>query len=340
MTFADTRMLARTTHSWLSENLSRSGAPGQVSSPLAGFVWVTLAMLAFSGLGAFAKAAMQAGVPPLEVIFLRNAFCVLLLSPLLVMRGRELMTVSSPKLYAGRIVLAFVSMTCWFLAVAIIPFTELTAISFLAPLFATLFAVFYLGEVVRGRRWTALAVGFVGAMIILRPGGTQFGWGQILAVMAALSSGIIGPLLKQLSKHDDADKIVFCSNLCLVPLSLIPALFVWQWPAAEVWPILICMGVSAVIGHVCLMRGFASADASLVATFEFSRLPFAAFVGWHAFGEHPDMWTIVGALVIFASAAYITRREARLAKANSGRVRPRHCSDPLGLTPVGYRVGM
>lgn len=339
MTFADSRVLVRSTHTWLLDNLTRSGAPGQGSHPLAGFVWVTLAMAAFSGLGAFAKAAMQAGVPPLEVIFLRNLFCVLLLSPLLMVRGFDLLAVSSPRLYAGRILLAFLSMMCWFLAVSLIPFTELTAISFLAPLFATLFAALYLGEVVRGRRWSALAIGFVGAMIILRPGGTAFGWGEALAVMSAFTSGIIGPLLKQLSKHDDADRIVFCSNLGLVPLSLLPALFVWQWPAASAWPILICMGISAVIGHVCLMRGFASVDASLEATFEFSRLPFAALVGWYVFSERPDGWTILGALIIFSSAIYITRREAMLAKARSGLVRPRRCTDPLGLTPVAYRVG-
>jgi drug/metabolite transporter (DMT)-like permease len=339
VTFADTRVMARTTQAWLTDNLARSGAPGQASSPITGFIWVTLAMLAFSGLGAFAKAAISAGVPPLEVIFLRNLFCVALLSPLLLTRGTDLVRVSFPKLYGVRILLAFVSMTAWFLAIAMIPFTELTAVGFLAPLFATLFAVLYLGEIVRARRWTALAVGFIGAMIILRPGSMGFGWGQVLAVVAALTSGIIGPLLKQLSKHDDADKIVFCSNLGLVPLSLIPALFVWQWPTAEAWPVLIAMGVCAVLGHISLMRGFASTDASLVSTFEFSRLPFAALVGWFAFGEHPDVWTIVGALTIFASAAYITRREAQVAAQRSGRIRSRTCTDPLGLTPVAYGIG-
>lgn len=343
MAYVDTRAWHRGKQALLAtsvvRSIVRSGTPGQAQSPVAGFFWVTAATLAFVGLGAFAKAAMQAGVPALEVVFIRNLMCVILLSPLLLIRGRELVRVASPRLHAVRISLSFVSMMCWFTAISMIPFTELTAISFLSPLFATLFAVLYLGEVVRGRRWTALGFGFIGAMIMLRPGFAEVGTGQAIALLAALSTGMIGPLLKELSNQDDADKIVFCWNLGLVPLSLIPALFVWQWPSLEVLPILVSMGLAAVIGHVCLMRGFAATDASLVATFEFSKLPFAVLVGWYAFAEPTDLLTLVGATVIFVSALYVTRREAQLARERSGKVRARKVSDPLGLTPVEWRLG-
>lgn len=343
MAFVDTRAWHRGTQALLATDVVRSfvksGAPGQAQSPVAGFLWVTAATLAFVGLGAFAKAAMQAGVPAFEVVFIRNLMCVVLMSPLLLIRGRELLQVSSPKLHAVRISLSFVSMMCWFTAISMIPFTELTAISFLSPLFATLFAVLYLGEVVRGRRWTALGFGFLGAMIMLRPGLGEFQAGQVVALFGALTMGMIGPLLKELSNKDDADKIVFCWNVGLVPLSLVPALFVWVWPSVEVLPILFCMGLAAVLGHVCLMRGFAAIDASLVATFEFSKLPFAVVVGWFVFAEPTDFWTIVGASIIFVSALYITRREAQLARERSGKVKARSVSDPLGLTPVEWRLG-
>lgn len=316
------------------ETLRLSGAPGRASSPIAGLFWVTCAMLAFAGLGAFAKYATQNGMHPFQVIFIRNTMCVLLLLPMVAMRGRSLFVSSRPGLYATRILLAFISMMAWFMALSTIPYVELTAISFLAPLFGTLFAVLYLGEVVRARRWTALAIGFIGAMIILRPGGSPFGAGQMFAIIAALTSGIIGPLLKQMTNEDDADKIVFLSNLGLVPLSLIPALFVWQWPAAHLLPALLGLGLCAVVGHICLLRGFASTDASLVCTFEFSRLPFVAMVGWIWFREEPDLLTLVGALIIFASAAYITQREAQLKHTDT---RIRDVSDPLMLTPVRIR---
>jgi drug/metabolite transporter (DMT)-like permease len=313
--------------------LRNSGRSGQASNPAVGFFWVTLAMISFSGLAAFGKYAAKAGIDPLQIIFFRNAFCLLFLMPLLVMRGPSIARSSQLKMYGLRVGLALFSMTTWFYAVAMIPLAELTAISFLGPLFATLFAILFLGEVVRARRITALAIGFVGAMIILRPGGTVFGLGQMFALFSALSAGVIGPLLKQMTAKEDADKIVFISNMLLAPFSLIPALFVWQWPDAALWPYLGAMGLCAVIGHISLMRGFASTDASLVFTYEFSRLPFAVLVGYLLFAETVDVWTIVGATVIFASAFYITRREAQL-RANQDRVGVRDVSDPLFLTPV------
>jgi drug/metabolite transporter (DMT)-like permease len=320
----------------LANSLRASGAAGYRNDPIAGAIWVTIAMAAFAGLGAFGKHACQEGLDPLQVIFFRNLFCLLLMLPLLCWRGPSLARSAQFGLYGLRVALALVSMTAWFSALALIPFAELTAVSFLAPLFATLFAVAWLGERVGGRRWTALAIGFVGAMIILRPAGTAFGAGQFWAVLSALTSGIIGPLLKQMTAEDDADKIVFISNLWLAPASLIPALFVWQWPAAALWPYLIGMGVCAVVGHVALMRGFASTDASLVFTFEFSRLPFAVAAGYLFFGEATDIWTWIGALVIFGSAGYVIQREAHL-QMQRGMVNPRDATDPLCLTPVKLR---
>ena len=320
----------------LAESLRASGAPGYRNHPVAGAVWVTVAMAAFGGLGAFGKYACQEGLDPLQVIFFRNFFCLLLMLPLLCWRGLSLARSAQFGLYGVRVGLALVSMTAWFSALALIPFAELTAVSFLAPLFATLFAVAWLGERVGGRRWTALAIGFLGAMIILRPSGTAFGTGQLWALISALTSGIIGPLLKQMTAEDDADKIVFISNLWLAPASLVPALFVWQWPAAALWPYLFGMGVCAVVGHIALMRGFASTDASLVFTFEFSRLPFAVAAGYLFFGEATDVWTWIGALVIFTSAGYVIQREAHL-QSQRGTVKPRDAADPLCLTPVTLR---
>jgi drug/metabolite transporter (DMT)-like permease len=192
-------------------------------------------------------------------------------------------------------------MLAWFYALSAIPIGEVTAISFLAPVFGTLGAIFLLGEKVRLRRWTAILVGFLGAMIILRPGN-------------AVSVGIVAIMIKQLTAGDDPDKIVFLTNLMLTPLSLLPALAVWTWPSPDALLPVLGLGVTAVLGHVALVRGYAATDASLAMTFEFSRLPFAVAIGYLAFGETIDGWTWVGAAVIFAASVYIVRREAQLAR--------------------------
>jgi drug/metabolite transporter (DMT)-like permease len=312
-----------------------SGAAGKRSDPLLGLFWVTLAMACFAGLGAFAKYAGNNGVAPLQIVFFRNVFCLLFLLPLLGMRGASLVKTDQIGMYGIRVGLAFISMMAWFYSLMLIPFGELSAIGFLGPLFGTLTAVLFLGEAVKARRITALAVGFLGAMVMLRPTSGGFGLGQALALFSAMTAGIVGPLLKQMTAKDDADRIVFLSTLMMTPLSLIPALFVWVWPPLDLWPYLAAMGLCAVVGHISLLRGFASTDASLVFTFEFSRLPFAVAVAWVAFGETTDVLTWVGALIIFASAAYITRREAQI-KRSDGLVRVRDMAgaDALLMTPL------
>jgi drug/metabolite transporter (DMT)-like permease len=283
------------------------------NDPFAGIVWITLSMALFAGLAVFSRQALNAGLHPFEVVFLRTMFACALLIPLLAFRGRALLQSQNIGLYGLRVAVSLASMQSWFYALYLIPIGELTAISYLAPLFGTLGAVLLLGEVVRIRRWTALGVGFLGAMIILRPSGSGMGVGQLCALLSAATAGLAAVLVKQLTAQDDPDKIVFLTNLMLLPMSFVPAVFVWHWPTLDVLPALFGMGACAVAGHVCGVRGYAATDASLAMTFEFSKLPFAVVIAYLVFGETIDAYTWVGALIIFASAAYITRREARLA---------------------------
>jgi drug/metabolite transporter (DMT)-like permease len=291
-------------------------APG-TSDPIAGVIWTTIAMALFAGLAVFARAAMNAGLHPFVVVFVRNVFAVVMLLPLFAWRGRSLLRSNQIGLYGWRVAISLFSMLAWFYALSLIPIGEVMAIGFLAPLFGTLGAIFLLGERVRVRRWAALIVGFAGAMIILRPGMSPLGTGQVCAVLSAVATGVTAVLIKQLTAKDDPDKIVFLTNVMLTPLSLIPALFVWSWPTLVMVPPLLGMAVCAVLGHVALVRGYAATDASLAQTFEFSRLPFTVALAYVAFGETIDVWTWIGALIIFASAVYITRREARLRRERS-----------------------
>jgi len=290
----------------------RDPRPQIRDDPIRAMIWITVAMALFAVLAAASRKAALMGMHPLEVVFLRNLSATLFLMPMLVWRGRALLRSNALHLYGIRVGISIFSMTAWFYALALIPVAEVTAIGFLAPLFGTLGAIVFLGEKVRIRRWSALIIGFMGAMIILRPGSEPIGLGQYCAIFNAMSSGLITVLLKQLSSEDDSGKIVFLTTVLMLPPTLVPALFVWQTPGWEYLPVLLTIGFTAVVGHYCLMRGFASTEASLVMTFDFSRLPFAVLIGWWMFGEVTDIWTWVGAAVIFASAIYITRREAKL----------------------------
>jgi drug/metabolite transporter (DMT)-like permease len=291
-----------------SDDLIWTGRTG----PLVGFVWVTISMALFAVLAVGSRLAIEMGYHAMQVVFLRNASALVLMLPLLVWRGASLLQSRALGLYGIRVVISLISMSSWFYALSLIPLGEITAIGFLSPLFGAVGAILFLGEKVRMRRTMALIVGFIGAMIILRPGMGSLGIGQACALVSAVAGGVIAVLLKRLTTADDPDKIVFLTTLMLTPMSLVPALFFWKWPALDLVPVLALIAVSGVLGHIALMRGFRAIDASLVMTFEFSRLPFVVAIGFWLFGETIDLWTWIGAAVIVASAAYITHREAKV----------------------------
>ncbi|MCB1522256.1 MAG: DMT family transporter [Hyphomicrobiaceae bacterium] len=296
-------------------------AGAHAGDPVRAAIWVTISMALLAGIASLVRYAALSGLDASVTLFWRNLFCVVWMLPLLAFRGRSLMATAQPRLYVLRVAISFLSMSAFFHALSLIPIGEATAISFLSPLFGTLFAILLLGEVVGPRRWIALVIGFVGALIILRPWAgvtivpgheNALGVGQLAALLSAMCVGIIGPLVKQLTNADDADRIVFITSLLLTPVSLVPALFVWQWPNSEQWIVLLALGLLAVLGHMTLVRGYVAAEASLVMTFKFSRLPFAVAIGYLAFGETIDAETWLGAGVIFAAGVYIVRREAAL----------------------------
>ncbi|MEO1281257.1 MAG: DMT family transporter [Pseudomonadota bacterium] len=297
-------------------------ASGRASGPrhVSGAIWVFIAMFMLAGLIALARYLSKQGFDPLQVLFFRNLFCVLWMLPLFVWRGRSLIVTDQFGLYGVRVALSFTAMLGMFHAAALLPIGEVTAIGFLSPLFATVFAVVLLGEMVGPRRWAALIVGFVGAMIMLLPtldwqsggGLSGFGAGQAFALMSAFALGLIGPLVKTLTRKDDPDRVVFLTNVLLTPLSLIPALFVWRWPDLEHLPWLILLGFCAVVGHMALVRGYSATDASLVQAYKFVRLPFAVGIGYLAFGETIGVWAWVGGAIVFSASVYIAHREAKV----------------------------
>ncbi|HUS53314.1 MAG TPA: DMT family transporter [Thermohalobaculum sp.] len=285
------------------------------SDAVAGVLWMMLSCALLSGVAAMGRYAVLSGVPTYQVVFLRLLFAAIALSPVLVWRGPSMLQTSHLRLYAVRVVLGLIGMTTWFLALALLPVGEVTAIGFLTPLFSTMGAALLLGEIVRWRRWTATLIGFAGALIILRPGLGEVGPGTWLALIAALAMAATTLVIKQLSSRDDPDKIVLISVLLQTPIALIPALFVWKWLDPHLWAVCAAMGGLGMLGHITLARAFAAADASVVMSVDFARLPFAVLFGFALFGELIDGWTWVGAGVIFAASLYNARREGKLRRA-------------------------
>lgn len=283
--------------------------PEAVNRPLEGALWMIASCAFLAGLSALGRHLSQLGVDPLQIVFCRLVFAWMCMLPWLLHRGVGSLGTSQFKLYLVRACCSMCAMSTWFYALALIPIGEVTALSFAAPLFTTIGAALVLGEVVRLRRWTATLIGFAGALIIIRPGFVEMSAGSWFAVASAVFMGTSALIVKALTRGDDPWTVVFFSHLIMIPIALVPAIYVWSWPTQEAWMYLFATGPIAVLGHLFLTKAFSVTDVSIVAAVDFSRLPFAVLIGWLAFGELTDLWTWVGALVIFASSLYIVRRE-------------------------------
>jgi len=279
-----------------------------------GVLWMLASCGFIAALSVLGRYAALQGVPPMQIVFLRILFALLTMMPLLAWQGRSLLSTSQWPVYFTRVTISLVAMTSWFFALATEPVGKVTAIGFMAPLFATVLAIIFLGEVVRVRRWLATLTGFAGALIILRPGIVEFTHGTLLTLVSAFFMGISALYIKRLTKGDRPEKVVFITTMLMTPITLVPALIVWQWPQQNAWLALLAMGPVATLGHVFLTRAFAAADASLIVSLDFVRLPFAVSFAYALFGETIDMWTWIGAGVICAASIYIAHRESIVAR--------------------------
>lgn len=280
---------------------------------------MTAAAFGFSLMNVAIREAAQE-LSPLQVAFLRNFFAAVTLMPWLMAGGFAALRTNRLKTYVWRAALGLVAMMLWFSALAVLPLADAVALNFTVPLFATIGAALFLGEVVRARRWVATLVGFLGVLIILRPGFTELSLVMLLPIVAAFFQAVGALLVKSLSRTEGAGTVVAYMNLLLTPMSLVPALFVWQWPSWYVLGLCAFVGFTGAIAHVAFTRAYALVDASAVMPFDYMRLPFAAALAYLLYAELPDLWTWVGAGVIAASAIYIGHREAQLARARERAV--------------------
>lgn len=289
-----------------------------LSGPVRGGLWMTAAGFCFAAMNVLIRQLAE-DMHPFEVVFFRNLGGLAFMLPWLVKVGAAALRTDHHRYYLGRSFLGFLSMLLWFSALAMMPVADATALSFTSPLFATIFAVIILREVVRARRWTATFIGFVGTMIILRPGLSDLDLAHWLVLASSALAGINAILVKQLTRSESANAIVTYMTLYIVPMSLVPALFVWTMPPPHTWPLIGLLGLLATIGHQAMTRAFAATDTSIVMSFDYARLPFVALIAWFAFGELPDLWTWVGAAVIVGASSYIAHREAKVAHAGAAR---------------------
>jgi drug/metabolite transporter (DMT)-like permease len=176
-----------------------------------------------------------------------------------------------------------------------------------------------LRERVDMHRWGAIALGFVGVLIVLRPGAGAIQPAALIMLAGATGYATSGVLVKLMTRSERASTIVFYMNLMQLPLGLVPALAIgWVVPGwGDAWAILV-VGATGVFAHYAMARGLALADITILYPLDFLRLPFMAAIGWLLYAEGMDLWVVIGAAVIFAADLYLVLTGARQARARAG----------------------
>ncbi len=253
----------------------------------------------------------SAEMHPFEVAFFRNLFGLALLAPLLFRYGIAPLRTAKLKLHLLRGLFNITTILCFFYALSIAPLTDVAAMTFASPIFATALAVFVFGERIGIRRWAAILVGFAGTLVVLRPGFEGVAFGPLLALFAALFWGVALLVIKVLARTESSLTITAYMMILLTPMSLVAAVFFWRWPSAEQYLWLLLIAALGTSGHLFLNQALKEAETNVVMPVDFVRLIWVSIIGYFAFGEVPDLFTWIGGAMIFASALYIAYRESR-----------------------------
>lgn len=274
-----------------------------------GAFWMVVSAALFSLMAGAVRHVSQS-LHPYEIGFFRYLFGLVALIPWILYSGQATFRTRRLGLHLFRAVLALATVMFFFSAISWMPIAEATALSFTAPFFTTLGAALVLGEVVGLRRWAAVAIGFAGAMIILRPGIIAVSPPALLALASAatLAGGALA--VKMLSRTETADTIVLYQTVLVLPPAMALAAAVWTTPDTETFMWLALIGALATLGQLAYVRAYAAADAAAVVPFDFSRLIFAALIGATLFDQQSDAWTWIGAAVIFGATLTVVRRKA------------------------------
>ena len=249
------------------------------------------------------------------IVALRNFLTLLLLIPAALHMGKKLVYTTRLKDHVTRGAIGAVGMMTWTYCLTIMPTNTATALSFTAPLFATLFAVLFLKEKANRTLWLALFIGFAGSIIIVHPSPQDFDWNSLLVMFATSAWAIVGLLVKSLTRTEPALRIVFYMNLIMFLIALPFGIYHWQMPSTEAWMVLAFIALCSITMHFSLAKAYALAPVASLMPLDFTRLIYTAIFAYLVFGETSDLATWVGGAIILAAGLLSTRANRRDAKA-------------------------
>lgn len=277
--------------------------------PAWGIFWMSTAAFGSSSMNGLVRAT-SADLHAFEIAFFRNVFGLMALVPMILENGVALtLRTSRLGLHVLRGALNAVAMLAFFYAVTITPLATVAALGFTAPLFAAVLAIPILGERPGWRRWVALVAGFLGALLIIRPGLADISFGALMVLFSSSAWACALIIIKILARTDTSLTTTVFAALFLTPVTFVAALFVWTWPGSSSWLLLVAIGGFGSLTQWSIAQAFHEADTTVVLPFDFTKLLWASVIGYVAFGEIPDPLDLIGGAVILGSITYVAYRE-------------------------------
>ena len=301
-----------TMHGKIGKVLRQPAVTSSAPNPLKAIGLILVAMAILPLIDVCAKFLGQQGVPVVELVWGRFFFGALFTLPFaLRVEGANALLPSHPYLQTGRAALLILGTVFFFWALKFLPIADTLAIYFVQPILVTALSPLLLGEHVGMRRWASVAAGFVGVLIIIRPGFAEFNLGSLLALGSGTSSACYILLTRHMTGSVNAMITTFQTNL-IGAVALTASLpFFWQGVSPNQWLMLAALGFFAIIGHYCITRAYDLGEASLLSPLGYTEMINAVFCGWYFFGDFQDRYTFIGVSILIACAIYISVRERK-----------------------------
>jgi drug/metabolite transporter (DMT)-like permease len=280
------------------------------NAPLTGILLMLAAMLVLPFLDVAAKFLGQMEMPVIESVWARFFFGTLVNLPF-VLKNRPVsaLRTNMPVMHTVRAALVLASTALFFLALHYLPIADTLAIYFVQPLIVTLLSPVILKEQVGLRRWIAVVIGFIGTLIIIRPGFQAINAGVLFALLSGTTSAVYMILTRRIAGRADPIVTMFHTNVAGAVLSTLMVGFFWVTPSLEQWGLLLLIAFIAFIGHYLVIAAYHYAEASLLAPMAYAEMIMAVVCGWWFFSDLPDRWTFTGVGILIACAIYISYRE-------------------------------
>ena len=271
--------------------------------------WVMLPIM-----DGFAK-YLSADLPVLQITWARYFFTVAFTFPVMLFFYRnQLKWSDKPKLQIIRGLILLIANICFFYSISVISLAKALTLAFVAPLIVTAFSPIFLGEMVGFRRWSAVVIGFIGSLVVIRPGFVEINLASLAALGTGVMYGFYLIITRKLSTSDNPLLTLLLTGVVGAVIITCVMPFVWVQPTINQWSMMAAIGVFACIGHLFLILSLKYADASKLAPFSYFEIITNIIIGYYFFSDFPDNWTFLGLFIIVLSGIYISRRERKILK--------------------------